>query len=110
MSKLAKLKRRAANLPGVPQGRHVAERAVAPYLRADVESLHRDLLEAVERIGAVERRLDAIDENMPTVLNAVVSINGNARLVRRELETVRGEIAGLRSVLDGEAQVDSHSE
>ena len=109
MSKLAKLTRRAATLPGVPQGRHVAERAVAPYLRADLEALHRDLLEAVERIGAVERRLDAIDENMPTVLNAVVSINGNARLVRRELETVRGELGELRSTLDGHASVDSPS-
>ena len=110
MSKLAKLMRRAATLPGVPQGRHVAERAVAPYLRADVESLHRDLLEAVQRIGAVERRLDAIDENMPPVLNAVVSVNGNARVMRRELETVRTELGELRSTLDGKASVDSLSE
>ena len=110
MSKLAKLMRRATTLPGVPQGRHVAERAVAPYLRADLDSLHRDLLAAVERIGAIERRLDAIDANMPTVLNAVVSVNGNARLTRRELESVRGEIGELRSTLDGKASVDSLSE
>ena len=95
--------RRLTGLPGVPQGRHVAERAFAPYLRADLESLHRDLLEACDRLAGIEQRLEAIEEHMPAVLNAVVSTNGNARLVRREIEDVRGDVAALRSALDRSA-------
>ena len=99
------MKRRLAALPGVPQGRHVAERAVAPYLRADLDSLHHDLLQAFDRITVIEQRLDAIEENMPAVLNAVVSTNGNARLVRRELEDVRGAVDELRTALGHTSQV-----
>jgi hypothetical protein len=103
VSKLAGLMRRLTGLPGVPQGRHVAERAFAPYLRADLESLHGDLLAACERITSIEQRLEAIEEHMPAVLNAVVSTNGNARLVRREIEDVRTDVAALRSALDRSA-------
>jgi phage shock protein A len=89
--------RRAARLPGVPQARHVTERAVAPYLRADLHSLHSDLVDALERIGRIEQRLDAIDEHMPAVLNAIVSTKGNARLTQREMTALRAEIAELRA-------------
>jgi hypothetical protein len=92
--------RRATTLPGVPQARHVTERAVAPYLRADLSSLHRDLVNALERLGDIERRLDAIEENMPAVLNAIVSTNGNARITQRELTSVRAELADVRATLD----------
>jgi hypothetical protein len=86
-------------MPGVPQGRHVAERAVAPYLRADLESVRHDLREACERISSIEQRFQAIEDHMPAVLNAVVSTNGNARLLRREIEDVRGEVVALRTAL-----------
>jgi hypothetical protein len=108
VGKLAGLMRRLAGLPGVPQGRHIAERAVAPYLRADLESVHRDLLDACERMAGIERRLVAIEEHMPAVLNAVVSTNGNARLVRREIENVRGEVVALRVALGQSAPAGAH--
>ena len=91
--------RRATTLPGVPQARHVTERAVAPYLRADLRSLHRDLVDALDRLGRIEQRLDAIEENMPAVLNAIVSTNGNARLTQRELTSLRAELADVRAAL-----------
>lgn len=95
MARFTRFLRRATTLPGVPQARHVTERAVAPYLRADVQSLHHDLVDALERLGAVERRLDAIEEHMPAVLNAIVSTNGNARLTQRELTALREQVAEL---------------
>jgi hypothetical protein len=95
-------------LPGVPQGRHVAERAFAPYLRADLESLHGDLLAACERVAVIEQRLRAIEEHMPAVLNAIVSTNGNARLVRREIEEVRGDVVALRAALGQAAPAGAH--
>ena len=88
--------------PGVPQSRHVAERAVAPYLRADLTSLHRQLLDMIERLDAVETQLrelsstvEAIEQYQPAVLNAISSTNGTARVLRRELETVRQHVTAL---------------
>ena len=92
--------RRVTTLPGVPQSRHVAERAVAPYLRADLTSLHQDLVAVIDRVGRIEERLDGIEQHMPMVLNAIVSTNGNARLVRREIEEVRGDVVALRTTLN----------
>jgi hypothetical protein len=93
---------RCARLPGVPQTRHVAERAVAPYLRADLSSLHLQLLETIERLDAVEAQLrelnttvGAIEQHQPAVLNAIASTNGTARILRRELESVREQVTAL---------------
>ena len=96
---LKRFVRRATTLPGVPEARHVAERAVAPYLRADLHSLHQDLVEVAERLNRLEHRLDAIEEHMPGVLNAIVSTNGNARLAQREMTALRDEVAELRAAL-----------
>jgi ABC-type transporter Mla subunit MlaD len=86
----------------VPQTRHVAERAVAPYLRADLSSLHLQLLETIERLDAVEAQLrelnttvGAIEQHQPAVLNAIASTNGTARILRRELESVREQVTAL---------------
>jgi hypothetical protein len=102
VSRLAKYLGRVTRLPGVPQSRHVAERAVAPYLRADLTSLHHQLLETIERLEAVEAQLrdlgtavGAIEQHQPAVLNAIASTNGTARLLRRELEAVRQQVAAL---------------
>jgi molybdopterin-biosynthesis enzyme MoeA-like protein len=99
---LAKLLRRVTTLPGVPQSRHVAERAVAPYLRADLTSLHQQLLATIERLDAVEAQLrelvatvGAIEQYQPAVLNAISSTNGTARVLRRELEAVRQHVTAL---------------
>ena len=102
MSRLAKYLGRVARLPGVPQSRHVAERAVAPYLRADLTALHRQLLDTVERLDAVEAQLrelsatvGAIEQHQPAVLNAIASTNGTARILRRELEIVQQHVTAL---------------
>jgi ABC-type transporter Mla subunit MlaD len=99
---LAKFMRRVTKLPGVPQSRHVAERAVAPYLRADLTSLHQQLLATIERLDAVEAQLrelvttvGAIEQYQPAVLNAIASTNGTARVLRRELESVRQDVTAL---------------
>jgi hypothetical protein len=104
--------------PGVPEARHLAERAVAPYLRADLHQLHATLLEAVGRLEALEaanhqvthaQRLSAdaivrIEANQPAVLSAIASTNGTSRLVRRELDAVRGELDEVRKVAGGDAE------
>ena len=102
MSRLAKYLGRVARLPGVPQSRHVAERTVAPYLRADLTALHRQLLDTIERLDAVEAQLRelsttvrAIEQHQPAVLNAISSTNGTARILRRELEIVREHVTAL---------------
>jgi chromosome segregation ATPase len=99
---LAKFMRRVTKLPGVPQSRHIAERAVAPYLRADLTSLHEELLATIERLDAVEAQLrelvttvGAIEQYQPAVLNAIASTNGTARVLRRELESMRQDVTAL---------------
>jgi hypothetical protein len=96
MSRLTKAVRRALRLPGVPEARHVAERAVAPYLRADLTSLHQTILEHNHRLVDVEQKVNVaagvirdVERHQPAVLNAIASTNGTARLLRRELEDVR---------------------
>jgi chromosome segregation ATPase len=94
--------RRVTKLPGVPRSRHIAERAVAPYLRADLTSLHQQLLDTNERLDAVEAQLrelsttvGSIEQYQPAVLNAISSTNGTARVLRRELESVRQHVTEL---------------
>jgi hypothetical protein len=102
MSGLSRYVRRALRLPGVPEARHVTERAVAPYLRADLTSMHETLLEHNHRIGHAEQVVHAsaaavadLERYQPAVLNAIASTNGTARIVRRELGDVRAETAAL---------------
>jgi hypothetical protein len=99
--------RRILRLPGVPEARHVAERAVAPYLRADLVSLHETILEHNHRLRHVEDRvngaadvIDDVQRHMPAVLNAIASVNGTARLLRRELDEVSGELKATGARLD----------
>ena len=108
MAGLKSALRRLTTVRGVPQARHLAERAVAPYLRDDVHSLHLDhialvqRMENLERIAAdtsLEQRVDAhlarmlhtiadIERHQPAVLNAIASVNGTVRILRREFEAV----------------------
>ena len=113
--------RRLTTLRGVPQARHVTERAVAPYLRHDVHSLHLDHIALVHRIENLERiaaeaagaaavtrveealraqiaslahTIDQIERHQPAVLNAIASVNGTVRILRREFEAV-AQLAGV---------------
>lgn len=111
MGRLKNMLRRVTRAPGVPTARHLTERAVAPYLREDLYSLHQGLLDTVRRLEVQEQHLAAevlhntatrdavtdIERHMPSVLNAIASTNGTTRLLRREFELVRDDIAGLRA-------------
>jgi len=83
--------RRLARLRGVPQSRHVVERAVAPYLRADLHSLHNTTLELNHRLTAVEAAISGIERHLPDVLNAITSTNGTTRVLRREFDEILRE-------------------
>jgi hypothetical protein len=114
MAGLKSALRRLTTVRGVPQARHVAERAVAPYLRHDVHSLHLDHVALVRRIENLERvvadtgveerlsaqiagmahAIDQIERHQPAVLNAIASVNGTVRILRREFEAV-AQLAGV---------------
>lgn len=102
MSRLKNLLHRGTKLPGMPKARHITERAVAPYLRADLHSLHLDLISLAERLTALEdanRALSTavadIETHMPPVLNAIASTNGTARILRRDFDRLHTDVAGL---------------
>ncbi len=113
MGILRRTTRRATKAPGVPQARHVAERAVAPYLRADLHALGlehtattarlADLEQKVEHLVLVVRgdgeRLNGIEQHMPTVLNAIASSNGTARLLARDVGDLRRELADVSTAV-----------
>ena len=100
---MRKILQRLTRVRGVPEVRHVAERAVAPYVRDDLHRLLLDHQRTAERVADLERqmaeararvanahdRLDRFDEYLPTLLNAITSANGTARLVMREIGEVR---------------------
>ncbi|MEO6157087.1 MAG: hypothetical protein ABIQ39_05600 [Ilumatobacteraceae bacterium] len=105
---MRRLLRSLTRAPGVPKARHVAERALAPYLRADLQSLHEGLIATVQRLEVHERELAELhrivhdlETHMPAVLNAISSTNGTTRLLRREFEALREEIGAHTNSPDG---------
>ncbi len=107
MGRLKAAVRRLTRVPGVPEARHVTERALAPYLRADLHEIHMSQIGIAARIDQLERRseeihressdrLDDIDRHLPGVLNAIASTNGTARILRRELANVERSVAALQ--------------
>jgi Methyltransferase domain len=125
--------RRVLRAPGVPQARHLAERAVAPYLRADVASIAADqartatdqstTAERVQRVDLttnhrlhlLEEAMNSLQTHMPAVLNAIASTNGTARQFARqhiELERQLAEIglshsAGAEALAQLEASMEA---
>jgi predicted SAM-dependent methyltransferase len=93
----------------MPKARHVAERAVAPYLRTDLAATLDELRQVEARteqmytqIGELQRRHDELaaatarlERHQPTVLNAISTANGASRLLRRELVEAHRQIAEL---------------
>jgi hypothetical protein len=100
MTDIGKAIRKATSAPGVPKARHVAERTVAPYLRADLHQLHLDHAATVERLlqlevkvellhhalGEYADRLGSIERHQPALLNALASMNGTARVLSRRVD------------------------
>jgi len=101
---LNRLRTRLRGVPGLPQARHVAEKAIAPYLRADLHAVNLDLIAHRAAHGAfvdeTRVRLDVIEGSQPVVLNAISSTNGTSRLLRREVDAVRDDVAAMRGRVD----------
>lgn len=108
------MRARVRKAPGVPQIRHITERATAPYLRADLHSLHQDLLRLTDAIGALAGRhehlagvVNEMDQAQRPILNAIASSNGTARLLRRELEALRADVEQRLAAVADQAAADS---
>jgi predicted SAM-dependent methyltransferase len=76
---------RGAKLPGMPEARHVAERAVAPYLRDDLAATLDRMVAVEAQISELQAKLERLERHQPTVLNAISTANGASRLLRRDL-------------------------
>jgi hypothetical protein len=107
--RMRRLVRALTRLPGVARARQLIEKAVAPYVRADIHR-HRLELDAVrQRIGELEEWLRGLgdeihgrdvpiaelraavadlERHLPPVLNAIASTNGAARVLARRLDEV----------------------
>ena len=86
MSRFLRLAGRIRSWPGVPQLRHVAEKAFAPYLRADLNEINRAVqaraIEDRSRFEDLERR---IGEEILASTDILASTSASLRLLRREL-------------------------
>jgi len=83
-------------------------RVGAPGLNPEFEALRRELLELrlqLQHLSSAQRdalgRTGDIERHMPTVLNAIASTNGTARLLRRELDDHIGRLSGDIHRVDG---------
>jgi hypothetical protein len=114
MGRVKEALRRVTKWPGVPQTRHLAERTVAPYLRADVHQIALDqsltgqrlfeLTQTVEhlrqlQVPELQAAVRALEVHQPTVLNAIASANGTARLLARETDGLRLLITELSQTI-----------
>jgi hypothetical protein len=92
MGRVKQALRRLTKSPGVPQARHIAERSVAPYLRADVHQLALDHAVVEQRLTALQLRFDelnaSVDAHLPAVLNAIASTTGTARILTRRTQEI----------------------
>lgn len=81
-------------------------------LREHLTELYRMALDHNHRLSQTEdvaKEVASISQHLPTVLNAISSTNGAARLLRREIESVSAVAERLRSDHDGlEADTDAH--
>ena len=92
IGRLKTILRRLLRVPGVPQARSIAERAVTPSVTASVHALGIDHAATEARLSAVERTLDNLSAPHSTVLNAINSQQSTARLLRRELDEIRARV------------------
>ncbi|HUP73238.1 MAG TPA: hypothetical protein VM282_09330 [Acidimicrobiales bacterium] len=111
MGRLANFLSRGAKLPGMPKARHVVERAVAPYLRDDLNATLARTVELQSQISEMRLKLERIERHQPTVLNAISTANGASRLLRRDLvetearlmaqvDDLREQVARLAEMLE----------
>jgi hypothetical protein len=97
IGRLKSFLRKLPRAPGVPQARYIAERAVTPSVTAHVHALGIDHAATEARLSAVEQKLENLSAPHSTVLNAINSQQGTARLLRREVEDLRARIEMIRA-------------
>ena len=85
MGRLSNFLSRGAKVPGMRKARHVAERALAPYLRDDLNATLARTVDLQSQISEMRLKLERIERHQPTVLNAISTSNGASRLLRRDL-------------------------
>ncbi len=101
---------RVTAVRGVVKGRRVAELAVTPSVRFELERLasnladlsaahHRTALVGHEALG----RLGDLETHMPTVLNAIASMSGAARISARQSQAALHAQHELRTALTATA-------
>jgi hypothetical protein len=96
--------RAVLHAPGVRHARKATERAVTPDARVGIvqlelarDTLARRVEEQDAELARLRRAVADIEANLPAVLNAISSMSGAARLVKREHDQLRGELEVLQS-------------
>lgn len=89
-----------ARRPAVGRVRRSAALFVAPFYHERISALH-------DRLNQHDGRIYTLEQHMPSVLNAIASVNGSARLLRREMEQRTSHISAL--VDDVVVSLDQHT-
>ena len=84
---------RLRSAPMVAKLRHVAERAFAPYLRADLLSIRDDVQRIKIELADVRRTVDDLERHIGPLLRSISSANGTAQLLRHEMDALRELVA-----------------
>lgn len=107
MSRVPRPVRQAIDAPGIGQARRAAELAVTPRTRVDLLRLE-DARLGIERLLAyhsselnlLRQALADVEESLPSVLNAISSIGGASRAVRREFDSFSARLDPLEAVVE----------
>jgi hypothetical protein len=86
---------RLLRAPGVWKARRVAEMAVTPRTRIELHTIDQALAEQTAQLDAMRQTLADIEANLPAVLNAISSMSGASRMVKREIDALRSQSSGL---------------
>ena len=82
--------------------RRAGELAVTPNVRVDILRLDDIQSHHAEELVQLREAVADIEANLPAVLNAISSMSGAARMVKRELDAFRAEFdESIRQLTDG---------
>ena len=104
VSKARKTVGRVMRAPGVRTVRRAGEIAVTPNVRVDLARLDDIQTRHSADILQLKEDVADIEANLPAVLNAISSMSGAARLVKRELDSFRDELEGIIQQLRGDVE------
>jgi len=82
---------RVMQAPGMQRVRRAGELAVTPNVRVDIIRLDDIQSHHAEELVQLREAVADIEANLPAVLNAISSMSGAARMVKRELDVFRAE-------------------